>query len=184
MEDGKKPYKKLGEELINIRSRMQESAAEVSGAVEIDTDMLIRYEEGYERPSEDILDLLISHFSVKDREATRLWKLAGYDEAKSSGTTEEAQIVQQPIMLLPFDTRIIYTDAMNVVIDDNGVVLNFMQGNAQQGQQMPAARLGMSLDYAQKVVDTLSETLKKAHAAQGQKHLPAPKKENKKEDKK
>lgn len=159
---------------------MQESAAEVSGAVEIDADMLIRYEEGYERPSEDILDLLISHFSVKDREATRLWKLAGYDEAKSSAQpAEEVQVIQQPIMLLPFDTRIIYTDAMNVVIDDNGVVLNFMQGNAVQGQQMPAARLGMSLDYAQKVVDTLSETLQKARAAGVQKHLPAPKKENK-----
>ncbi len=179
MENGKKPYQKLGQELVNIRTRMQESQAEVSGAVEIETETLTLFEQGYERPSEDILDLLISHFSIKDQEATRLWKLAGYDDQKGAAPAEDVQIIQQPIMLLPFDTRIMYTDAMNVTIDDNGVVLNFMQGNAVSGQQMPAARLGMSLEYAQKVVDTLSDTLKKAHAAHIQKHLPAPKKDSK-----
>ncbi len=177
-----KPYKKLGQELVSIRTRMQESLAEVSGAVEIETEKLVMFEEGYERPSEDILDLLISHFSIKEHEATKLWKLAGYEETKNTAANEEVQIVRQPIMLLPFDTRIIYTDAMNVVIDDNGVVLNFMQGNAAQGQQMPAARLGMSLEYAQKVVDTLTETLEKARAARVQKHLPSPKQDKKDTD--
>lgn len=52
---------------------------EVSGAVEIDEKRLKRIEAGIERPAEDILLLLISHFGVADREAVQLWELADYD---------------------------------------------------------------------------------------------------------
>jgi transcriptional regulator with XRE-family HTH domain len=58
------PYKPLGAILRHLRERNRESIAEVSGAVEIDESALDRIEDGSERPSEDILMLLISHFSV------------------------------------------------------------------------------------------------------------------------
>lgn len=180
MQRGDNPYKLLGDELAKIRGRMQESLAEVSGAVEIDNDTLNSFEQGAKRPSEDILDLLISHFSVKEEEASRLWKLAGYDEQKSSHDIEELSIIQQPIMLLPFDARVIYTDTMNVVIDKHGVVINFMQSGGAPGQQIPAARVGMSLEYAQKVADTLQQTIKAAKELPKQKNLPAPKPEDEK----
>jgi len=48
-----------------LRENHRESAAEVSGAVEIDEKSLRRIEAGTERPSEDILLLLISHFALK-----------------------------------------------------------------------------------------------------------------------
>jgi transcriptional regulator with XRE-family HTH domain len=175
---GNKPYQYLGRELAKIRGRMQESLAEVSGAVEIDQDTLAAYEEGAQRPSEDILDLLISHFSIKEEESTKLWKLAGYEDQKNEAENEDLPVAAQPIMLLPFDARIIYTDTMNVVVDKHGVVINFLQGGGQNGQQLPAARVGMSLEYAKKVADTLQETIKKANQEQAQKNLPAPKKDD------
>lgn len=171
------PYQNLGKELAKIRSRFQESVAEVSGAVEIDSDRLISFENGEDRPSEDILELLISHFSIKDDEATRLYKLAGYEDAKSGFENDEAQLVQQPVVVLPFDARIIYTDAMNVSIDKHGVVINFLQG--AHNQQIPAARLGMSLDYAKKVADTLQETIRQATTPR---NLPAPNENEKNQD--
>ena len=79
MQRGDFPYKSFGRELKKIRIGMQESTAEVSGAVEIDVERLDSYEEGLVRPSEDILMLLINHFGVKDEVADRLWDLAGYN---------------------------------------------------------------------------------------------------------
>jgi len=172
MKRGENPYKSLGDALARLRGRMQESLAEVSGAVEIDSDRLKLYEQGEDRPSEDILELLMTHFSVKDDEADRIWKLAGYDN-KNSDEAEENPLQPQPVMLLPFDARVIYTDAMNVVIDKHGVVINFMQGNG--AGQMPAARVGMSIEYAQKVADVLNDTIKTAKLSNIPKHLPAPK---------
>lgn len=178
MENQDKPHKSLGKELTRIRTRMQESLAEVSGAVEIDNDILESYENGTYRPSEDILDLLISHFSLKETEAARLWKLAGYEESKQDELSG-LPVLQQPIMLMPFDARIIYTDTMNVIIDKHGVVINFMQSAGSPGQHIPAARVGMSIDYAQKVADILQETIKTALEQQKQKNLPSPKSDNK-----
>lgn len=174
MEKHDKPYISLGKELARIRARMQESLAEVAGAVEIENDILKSYENGQNRPSEDILDLLISHFLIKEKEASKLWKLAGYEENKSN-ENDEVGIIQQPIMLLPFDARIIYTDTMNVIIDKHGVVINFMQSAGIAGQQVPAARVGMSLEYAKKVAETLQQTIKTATEQQKPKNLPSPK---------
>ena len=60
------PFKQLGNTLKDIRQKMHETVSDVSGAVEIDESALARIEQGKERPSEDILHLLISHFGMQD----------------------------------------------------------------------------------------------------------------------
>src|SRR5256885_9173824 len=74
------PFKTLGEKLKAIRQKLHESVAEVSGAVEIDEQQLARIEQGQERPSEDVLLLLINHFGMQEDDAANLWQLAGYDQ--------------------------------------------------------------------------------------------------------
>jgi hypothetical protein len=178
MEKQDRPFQELGKALMDLRNQHQESAVEVSGAVEIDTDKLLQYEQGIYRPSEDILELLITHFAVKDDEADRLWKLAGYDDPRLI-SAEDLPAVQQPLMLLPFDARVIYTDSMNVVINNNGVVMNFMQQAGPNGQQLPAARVGMSLEHAKRIAQTLQETIKTATELNQTKFLPDQKPNNK-----
>src|SRR5579885_2464316 len=73
------PYTALGTHLKYLREQHKESLAEVSGAVEIEIENLARMENGLERPSEEILMLLINHFDIQDNEAVQLWELAGYD---------------------------------------------------------------------------------------------------------
>ena len=73
------PYKSLGLKLQRIRQKKNHSISEVSGSVEIDEKMLISIEEGKFRPSEDILLLLIAHFTIDDNEASKIWELAGYE---------------------------------------------------------------------------------------------------------
>lgn len=161
------PYQQLGMRLSAIRHNLQETIHEVSGAVELDSDILARFERGEDRPSEDVLDMLISHFNVKDDEADELWDLAGYN---SKQAYEEPPIIPN-LMVVPTDNRIIYSDTANITINNFGVVMNFMQ-NGLQNQPVAIARVGMSLEHAKSVLEVLSATIAKAEAAKTPKQLP------------
>lgn len=149
--DPKLPFKALGQRLKSMRHRLQETMDEVSGAVEIDAATLERIEQGRERPSEDILDLLITHFGIPADEAENLWRLAGYELPEDQPNTAK-------IMIMAIDPRVIYSDHLQANADQNGVVLNFVQ---KVGGPMPitAARIGMSRQQAAKVAQVIQEVL-------------------------
>jgi transcriptional regulator with XRE-family HTH domain len=159
------PYKTLGTMLRRLRERNSESVAEVSGAVEIDESMLDSIEDGRERPSEDILLLLISHFSVGDDKAAEMWQLAGYDklaieEEQDSGHEHEREPSgRQQTLMIMIDPRIMYSDSMEVTANRKGVVLNFSQAAGQSDQPLTVARIGMSREQAKLVMSVLHQAL-------------------------
>jgi len=169
------PYKTLGNHLKYVREQSSQSLLEVSGAVEIDQQRLERIEAGIERPAEDILLLLISHFGVADREAVQLWELAEYDsdmpdQIKPEGL--EAELSSKNIvMLVGFDTRTIYSDGLDVIWNDTGMTLNFTQTTAP-GQNLPVAKVGMSHEQAERVVNTLQQAMLRAKYLGDKKLLP------------
>lgn len=165
---GTSPYKLLGSRLKRLREKMQESLAEVSGAVEIDIALLAEYEQGAERPSEDILLLLISHFGIKDDEATKLWELASYEQQRSSSTSLMADdmITRQTTMMMP----IVYTDMVHVMVNNYGVIMNFLQSSGSANQPLAISRVGMSKEHARSVLELLQKTLDQSET----KALPAP----------
>lgn len=164
------PYKSLGIQLRQMREKLQESMLEVSGAVEIEMDMLTAIETGAERPSEDILLLLISHFGVKEDQATKLWELAKYDvSALPFMQTEDNETEKPAVMVMPVDARISYTDMVHVMVNNYGVVMNFMQGAGPNNQPLAVARVGMSREHAKSVLEVLKKTLEQSE----QKSLPA-----------
>lgn len=174
MERGRLPYKSLGDELLRIRKRLGESVAEVSGAVEISDDHLTAFERGENRPSEDILQLLISHFDLRDDESDKLWELAGYDRLPAVQTGGDEAFTQQPaIMILPVDARVVYSDSFQVTINQYGVVMNFMQKAGPNGQPLAVSRIGMSLEHAERIAEVLDQTIKTARQANKPKRLPA-----------
>ncbi len=92
------PFRTLGKHLKILRENQRKSLAEVSGAVEIDTDVLERIEKGEERPSEDLLMLLVSYFDLKDHEAVQLWDSAGYVRSeKDSFTLMKIRKIKSPL---------------------------------------------------------------------------------------
>lgn len=161
------PFKNLGERLRTIRQKLHESVAEVSGAVEIDEQILHRIEQGQERPSEDVLLLLINHFGIQDDDAAKLWQLAGYDQPQDR---EEASPTNNRtmVMIMAVDPRIIYSDGAQVTANNAGVVINFCQA-AGTPQQMITSRIGMSRDQASSLIRTLQQVME--HSAP--KQLPA-----------
>lgn len=164
------PYKHLGDKLKTIRQKLHESVAEVSGAVEIDESTLNRIEQGLERPSEDILMLLISHFGMRDDEAVSLWQLAGYepphhDHDHRHDLRDDIASGRTAILVMPVDPRIIYSDSVQVQANSSGVVVSFSQGGAGSNS-LTTARVGMSREQASNVVRVLQEVLSRTQPRQ------------------
>jgi transcriptional regulator with XRE-family HTH domain len=173
---GSTPFKLLGRHLKQVREYRKESVAEVSGAVEIDIDRLKKIELGSELPSEEILLLLINHFGMPEREALQLWELAGYSNYESDGfsTSDDKPLLdKQPIVLLAMDLRTVYTDGLDISINQAGVTLNFLQSTTQ-AQPMFVARVGMSLEQANCTLQILQQALIKAKYSTARKALPPP----------
>ena len=161
----KSPYQTLGKTLKNLRHRANESLAEASGAVEIDVRELAGFELGKARPSEDVLLLLISHFGAKDDEAVKLWEMAGYGMEKipaSHMANSDTKAVAAPANA----DRVLYTDIVDVMVNNYGVVMSFMQGGPKNSAH-PVARIGMSREHARSVLKILEVTL-----SQTEKKLP------------
>ena len=135
-----RPFKNLGVRLQLLRKKMQESTADVSGAVEIDESVLQQFELGSSRPSEEILMLLISHFGMREDEAASLWHLAGYEphEHDHDHERDDDDSRSARVLVMAVDPRIIYSDGAQVTANQQGVVLNFSQGNGTQSLLLTA----------------------------------------------
>jgi len=161
--DRRTPYSALGAQLKHLREHSRESMAEVSGAVEIDESDLRSIESGTERPSEDILLLLISHFAVEDDKAAELWQLAGYDRAEDQEhhAHEPAQggRTQSQTLMVMIDPRVMYSDSVEITANSEGVVLNFSQVAGQNNQPLTVSRIGMSHAQAKMLMGVLHQAL-------------------------
>lgn len=179
MEESKRqaPFQTLGIRLKLIRETHRESLAEVSGAVEIETEVLERIERGEERPSEDILMLLINHFGIQDPEAVQLWESAGYsqpldgDRGHQSGFPGGDMTGKQTMVLLAIDARVLYSDSVSMSGNDKGLVMHFAQAAGQQ-RPMPIARVGMSYEQAEEVLRVLQQSLLRHRYMPTQRLLP------------
>jgi transcriptional regulator with XRE-family HTH domain len=156
-----KPYQKLGEELKDVRQKRNETLAEVAGAVEIDMDFLERIEGGQERPSEDLLMLLISHFDITDENSLGLWQLAGYyfDPSNSDRNPLANDPNRSVVVMMALDSRVLYSNDVEISVDKNGVVVNFLQQSVLNNQQVPIARIGMSHEQAKDLLRSLHQSL-------------------------
>lgn len=174
MSEQNAPFTTLGSHLKYVREQSHQSLAEVSGAVEIDEERLARIEAGKERPAEDILLLLISHFGVQDREAVQLWELANYDSdipEQIKSENDNITLSKQTVMVLAMDMRTMYSDGVEIMTNNAGVTLNFTQ-MVNPTQANSVARVGMSLAQAQEVLITLQKALLQARYQNGPKALP------------
>lgn len=184
MAENKKPFRSFGDVLKKHRAHAAKTAAEVSGAVEIEEKRLIEFENGEQRPTEDILLLLIQHFNLGDDQADELWKLAGYgtldNEEKYFINDEDGTTQQMSVQVSQQDARIVYTDMIQVMVNNYGVILNFLQGAGPSSQPLAVSRVGMSKEHARSVLEVLQKTLDQAENPKQPKLLQSPKKSSKK----
>ncbi len=170
------PYRGLGNRLKTLREKAMESLADTSGAVEIDVGQLASYELGQARPAEDVLMLLLSHFDVKDDESVGIWELAGYGMQKPMGIIGiSEELLGDFTFPLPGVTpKILFTDTVDVIVNNYGVVMNFMQGSGSAGQPASIAKVGMSREHAKSVLHILQATLAQTEKPVQPRRLPTP----------
>lgn len=159
MSNGDRPFRILGWHLKLAREQNSETLSDVSGAVEIETEFLENIEQGKSRPTEDVLMLLINHFDLGDAEANSLWELAGY-------VSEKAEIKPDTTTTNNIDLRIIYTDLSHVMVNDYGVVLNFLQSSGLNNQSLLVSRVGMSKEQARYLLKVLQHSLDQSNKTQ------------------
>jgi len=119
---------------------------------------------------------------MHEDEASRLWRLAGYQQTLSQdGDTnahDDGTIARATILVLAPDPRVMYSDGVQVTASNSGVVVTFTQNNGVPNA-LTTARIGMSREQAQSVIHALQEAL--AHSIQYR--LPNTNPKNKSDDK-
>lgn len=177
MGNTEQPYEALGARLKFLREQWQQSIHEVSGTLEIDETTLRSIESGKMLPPIDVLDMFISHFLLTDDQADDLRELAEPDR-EGLGDTPIAELsdmlAKQVVMYLPVDNRVVYTDSMQANVNDNGVMVQFMQQLPGATQPAVVSRIGMSREHAEKVIAVLTQTLKAHDANKKPKYLSGP----------
>jgi transcriptional regulator with XRE-family HTH domain len=167
----KQPFAPFGAALKHLRESREKTEADLSGAVEIDVPKLKAYESGEVRPPEDILLLIIQHFDLKDDAAHELWRLAGYGDMPGDIESIIENVLNQDVssakvvMVSPHDARIVYTDMIQISVNNFGVVVNFLQGAGPNNQPLAVSRVGMSVEHARSVMELLRKTLDQAQKA-------------------
>jgi hypothetical protein len=94
---------------------------------------------------------------LHDREAVQLWEQAAYDSDLPEDAINSAAQSGKALVILAMDMRAIYSDGVEVVTNKAGVTLNFTQSNSDQ--PVTAARIGMSLEQAEAVLQTLQQAI-------------------------
>ena len=166
-------YEAFGARLRFLREQWQQSLKDVCSTLEIDEKTLRDYESGSKLPTPEVLDMFISHFLLTEDQAQDLRELVEDQRDEADAVGLDDLLSKQLVMFMPIDTKIVYTDSMQATVNDNGVVLQFMQ-QAGNGQALPVSRVGMSRQHAERVIKVLQETLKHHdHGSSNQKMLPS-----------
>lgn len=169
-------YFEFGQKIKAYRETKGESITKVAVAINKDRTYISKLENGHERPSELVLNRLISHFSLSTAEAAELSVLSGYkgssvvvDKKERKEVTEMADINAPTGEKLPENakqiqvdagrTPILYTDSVFVTSSQWGIVFDFAQNVGPTNQQTVVARLGMSKEHAKALLDVLRKRL-------------------------
>lgn len=161
-----KPFKDFGIAIKAFRVAANETVEDVSDALEVETKLIGEIESGGLQPSVDILENLISHFSLRDKEATRLWELAGYQKSfieeffVDSNLDGPDESLELPIPRMD-GKDILYTDMVHIITNKFGVVINFVQGVNSSGEPKIISKIGMSKEHAKFIADALLKSLER-----------------------
>ena len=155
MQGSELPQQRIGGYLKQRRESLNESLAEVSGAVEINE--LSEIESGSILPTEDILILLLSHLDVEEPTARKVLKLAGYDALQPDEVSGDEQLKQQMFVLMP-GFQIQFADKAQVQKANDSVILNFYQPSITN-TDMPIARVGLTKKQVRALISQLQAEL-------------------------
>jgi len=162
--------KKLGQKIKYFQLSKEENVTTVAKSINIDRAYLSRIENGHERPSEKLLNDLISHFNLSSNDANELFMLAGY---KSGAVAAQSYKGEKPMNELKLPTQeqpkqlqfnkpiglsTLYSDSVVIKANQWGIVFDFGQSVSQE-QTNIVSSIGMSKEHARALLDALKKNL-------------------------
>lgn len=157
-----KQSRKIGEKLKSYREGVEKQVEDAAEAIEVDAKRLVQIEAGETELDEEILALLISHYKLNENQAIELWEMAGYNNIELGDyimeDSESDKNKKEIRINIPADIKVMYCDMAQVMSNDYGIVINFMQ-SAPGNNAMVVNRIGMSKEHAQSVVDMLQKNI-------------------------
>lgn len=178
-----KLFKEFGKQIKQLRSSRKENITEAAQAVGIDRSYLSKLESGKLQPSKKIVNLLISHYSLSGAEAQILFSWGGYNYqsvissrtdqvTKSDGKEVDVKMENnQPVvnqnnaslqLKVPENLTIQYTDSVFITLSEYGMVFDIAQTMGPTNTQSVVARIGMSIDHAEALLNVLGQKVTEA----------------------
>jgi Helix-turn-helix domain/Protein of unknown function (DUF3467) len=180
-----KPYALLGETLRRYRESSSKSVDDLAAVMELKVSEITELEAGNLKPTENVIEMFSNHFRLSDMEEDMLWEQAGYPEPEMyqegfcpghdnefESCHDSANMHNIPGMpmsgelgvthiVVPLESRVLYTDMAHVMTSSNGVIVNFIQNNVANLPPIVVSRLGMSKEHAKQLISVLTEGLEK-----------------------
>lgn len=180
-----KTFLTLGKKIKKYRLLKNESLSRIAEAIGVDHSYLSKIENGLRKPSFQILQKLIQHFSLTGLEVMEMMYLSGYSSPvalshkhsadfsheRNLGNTQEREEVSKmqdtiktPItkdlqVNVPPGTPVLYTDSCFVTDSPFGIVMDYAQRLGPTNRQTVVARVGMSVEHAEALVKVLSQKI-------------------------
>lgn len=164
----------FGHEIRLLRKKANESLVTTADQLGIDRSHLNKIELGRYKPSEELLDKIIAHFSVEGKKARQLRDflergpvehvVVGGLEGRGKEMPQEAKIENPSLQVNvdPTKVPILYSNSVFVSSNDYGLVLDVAQtAPGSQNQQFIVSRIGMSFDHAKKMIEVINDHLQK-----------------------
>ena len=180
MRDNKK-YQNLGIQLKKLRLEANKTINDVSGAIELPASHLKKIETGEMRPHIELIHLLSSYFDLSKQQTKQLLNLAGYNRQQSNSAelkesfqnileniighkiSDSSQIMFAVSEDVKEERVALYVDETHINVSHNGMMIEFRQSNSKDDAKV-IAKVGMSLEHAYKLKDTLRKALKNLEA--------------------
>lgn len=162
-------FQKLGETLRQIRTdRNVGGLKAVANELGIDYSNLSKVENGYIKPSRNLLDKLIAFYEIPASEASQLYYWAGEREGVTFKLEEPKQ--PQPMkpnayagnqVAIPENNPVLYAGAVYMDASPFGVVFNFAQQVGPTNNLVVVSRIGMSNEHAKAMCEKTLELISK-----------------------
>ncbi len=174
-------YQKLGEMLRHTRTdRNVGGIKAVASEIGVDYSNLSKVENGYIKPSRNLLDKLITFYGIPASEASLLYFLAGERE----GVTFKLEEAKKPTapnayagnqVAIPENIPVLYAGAVYMDASPFGVVFNFAQQVGPTNNLVVVSRIGMSTEHAE---DLCKKTLELIAKGKGKRETTSEEPEN------
>jgi transcriptional regulator with XRE-family HTH domain len=164
----------LGKEIRKLRKETGQSLIKVSGSLNIERSHLNKIELGAYKPSLELLNRILDHFSVEGIKANQLRDLLQHGQVERmvvegierKDNKHMNQAVKKPeqvaqISIDPAANPVLFSDSILVSSSDYGLVLDVAQKVGNGPQHHIVARIGISFDHAKKLLEVISDHIQK-----------------------